>query len=93
MSAKNQPHGSTGHQSNDTPPNRVGDTREGAQDDSSTDDDKTTPEPPHGHISHGVARFLAAVDPDTPLDELGEAYARWKASGDSEQATVSRWSE
>lgn len=54
--------------------------------------ERPTP-PDHRNPTHGVARFLYEADPDTPVVDLAAAYERWKASGDSDQATVSRWSE
>jgi len=52
-------------------------------------------QPPHGHISHGVGRFLSQIDPDTLgddwIEELGARYQRWK--DDSEQADLEEFAD
>jgi hypothetical protein len=56
----------------------------------------TTADPPvHGRPTSGVSRFLFEAPPETPIDELADAYARWEATDDAGQAALSdtRWSE
>lgn len=87
----------TPDQDSPTHPNQAG--RKTAPDDNSEDSDKEAPDPPHGHVSHGKARFLLWVgekreevdgfDPD--LSTLGDLYDDWRDS--SNQTDVSRWCE
>ena len=73
--------------SKDSPACPERDTREGAQDDSST---VTQSNPPtHGLPTHGVGRFLWEVPKGTPISELGELYERWQ--DDTEQADLQGW--
>jgi hypothetical protein len=65
------------------------DTRKGAQDDCSTDDSNNPPN--HRVPTHSVARFLWECDPETPVDELGERYRRWR--NDGEQSDVTHWGD
>lgn len=52
-------------------------------------------QPPHGHISHGVGRFLSQIDPDTLgddwIEELGERYQRYQ--DDTEQAGLEDYAD
>lgn len=52
----------------------------------------------HSLPTHGVGRFLLECPPDTPVRELGSAYQRWRATGDTEQSDAEQtdatgWSE
>lgn len=40
-------------------------------------DGKYNDPPDHGLPTHSVPRFLWEVDPDTPVDELGDRYQEW----------------
>jgi len=96
MNAQRTSHGSAGHQSNDTPPNRGRDGRKTAQDDSSKATSNNPPD--HGNPTNGKAAFLTWIgeqrdeidgfDPD--LSNLSDLWEQWR--DDSEQANLSGWS-
>jgi hypothetical protein len=85
--ATNASLGSDAHPSKDDRPTRGRDTREGAQDDGSQASHNSPPD--HGVPTHSTARFLWECEPDTPVDELGERYRRWRDS--PEQSDLSDW--
>jgi hypothetical protein len=89
MSAENDYHSLTPTPSTSSASDRGRDTREGAQDDSSTAENNSPPD--HGLPTHSAARFLWEVPKDTPISELPELYRRW--IDDTEQVDLGRWSE
>lgn len=80
------------HPTKDEPTCPKRDTRKGAQDGDGTDTPNNPPN--HGHPTHGRARFLAVVDKDTPLDELGDRYQEWqRRQNEGEQAELTQWGD
>lgn len=96
MSTQNASQDTPAHPTKDDPACPERDGREAAHDDGSSDNSKETPEnapPDHGLPTHGVGRFLWEVPKDTPIHELGDAYDRWRATGDAEQTDATGWSQ
>ena len=99
MSMKNASQDTSATPTKESPTCPERDGRKTTQDDSGTDSDKETANPPHGHVSHGRAAFLHWIGRrrdeidgfDPSLDELSELYDKWRQQ--HEQADLGRWSQ
>jgi len=88
--------GSDAQPTKDDRPARGWDGRKTAHDDASDESTNNQPNPPHGHVSHGAARFLWWVGQrrqridgfDPTIEELGDLWDEWRESNDLGQQTT-----